>query len=192
MISGPVVIGAGPAGLAVAATLARQGQPCVVLDQAESVGASWQGRYDSLRLHTVRWLSGLPGAPIPRRYGRWVARDDFVAYLREYAERFGVRPEFGVEVRRVDRTGSAWTVQTSHGDWSTPAVVIDRLQPSPVRTGLAGPRRLQGHAPALGGLSRPLAVAAGRCSSSARATRRPRSRSTSLGPGRGWTSPSGR
>src|SRR3954452_9151580 len=69
MISEPVVVGAGPAGLAVAATLARQGRPCVVLDQAESVGASWQGRYDSLRLHTVRWLSGLPGAPIPGATG---------------------------------------------------------------------------------------------------------------------------
>src|SRR3954451_21220052 len=115
MISEPVVIGAGPAGLAVAATLAQQGQRSVVLERAESVGASWQGRYDSLRLHTARWLSGLPGAPIPRQYGQWVARDDFVAYLREYAERFGVRPELGVEVRRVDRTGATWTVRTSRG-----------------------------------------------------------------------------
>jgi cation diffusion facilitator CzcD-associated flavoprotein CzcO len=69
---------------------------CVVLERAVSVGAAWQGRYDSLRLHTIRWLSGLPGARIPRRYGRWVAWDDFVAYLRTYAHRFGVRPEFGV------------------------------------------------------------------------------------------------
>src|SRR3954447_27041780 len=124
MISGPVVVGAGPAGLAVAATLARQGQECAVLERAESVGASWQGRYDSLRLHTVRWLSGLPGAPIPRRYGRWVARDDVVAYLRDYAERFGVRPEFGVEVLRVDRADPGWTVRTSRGEYTAPAVVI--------------------------------------------------------------------
>src|SRR3954454_9866696 len=124
MIPGPVVIGAGPAGLAVAATLARQGRPCVVLEQAGCVVASWQGRYDSLRLHTVRWLSGLPGAPIPRRYGRWVARDDVVAYLRDYAERFGVRPEFGVEVLRVDRADPGWTVRTSRGEYTAPAVVI--------------------------------------------------------------------
>src|SRR3954447_22685640 len=71
MISGPVVVGAGPAGLAVAATLARQGQECAVLEGAESVGASWQGRYDSLRLHTVRWLSGLPSAATERHRPSW-------------------------------------------------------------------------------------------------------------------------
>src|SRR5947209_20300005 len=102
MVSDPVVIGAGPAGLAVAATLAQQGRPCVVLERADSVGASWQGRYDSLRLHTVRWLSGLPGAPIPRQYGRWVARDDVVAYLRSYASLVDVRPELEVAVRMCD------------------------------------------------------------------------------------------
>jgi putative flavoprotein involved in K+ transport len=121
---GPVIVGAGPAGLAVAATLGRQGVSCVVLERAASVGAAWQGRYDSLRLHTIRWLSGLPGAPIPRRYGRWVARDDFVAYLRAYAARFGVRPEFGVEVRRLDPDGANWRVQTSAGPRLASVVVV--------------------------------------------------------------------
>jgi len=124
VIEGPVVIGAGPAGLAVAATLAQAGLPCVVLERAASVGASWQGRYDSLRLHTVRWLSGLPGAPIPRRYGRWVARDDLVAYLRGYAQQFGVRPQFGVDVHRIERAGPGWRVQTSDGDRDASTVVV--------------------------------------------------------------------
>jgi putative flavoprotein involved in K+ transport len=119
-----VVIGAGPAGLAVAATLGQHGRHAVVLERADSVGASWQGRYDSLRLHTVRWLSGLPGAPIPRQYGPWVGRDDFVTYLREYAERFGVRPEFGVDVQRIERVDGTWRVETSRGDRSTSTVVV--------------------------------------------------------------------
>src|SRR3954463_2873297 len=124
MIAPAVVVGAGPAGLAVAAALSRAGVPSAVLERGRDVGSAWQARYDSLRLHTVRWLSGLPGAPIPRRYGRWVARDDVVAYLRDYAERFGVRPEFGVEVLRVDRADPGWTLRTSRGEYTAPAVVI--------------------------------------------------------------------
>lgn len=43
--------------------------------------ATWHGHYDRLRLHTVRWLSGLPGRPVPRKYGPWVARDHVIGYL---------------------------------------------------------------------------------------------------------------
>ena len=124
MTAPPVVVGAGPAGLAVAAELHRRGLACTVLERGESVGGAWQGRYDSLRLHTARGLSGLPGAPVPRRYGRWVARDDVVAYLRAYADRFEVRPEFGVDVRRIDRTGDSWTLRTSSGSREAPQVVL--------------------------------------------------------------------
>ncbi len=88
------------------------------------MGAAWQGRYDSLRLHTVRWLSGLPGAGIPRRYGQWVARDDLLAYLRDYAHRFGVHPEFGVEVTRLDRAGANWRVETSAGPRLASVVIV--------------------------------------------------------------------
>src|SRR4051812_39836463 len=115
VIAPVVVVGAGPAGLAVAGALSRADVPCAVLERGPDVGPAWQGRYDSLRLHTARWLSGLPAAPIPRRYGRWVARDDFVTYLREYADRFEVHPEFGVELHRIDRQGEGWRLETSHG-----------------------------------------------------------------------------
>jgi putative flavoprotein involved in K+ transport len=124
VIAPVVVVGAGPAGLAVAAALSRADVPCTVLERGPDVGPAWQGRYDSLRLHTTRWLSGLPGAPIPRRYGRWVARDDFVTYLRDYADRFDVHPEFGVELHRIDRQGEGWRLETSQGARDAPAVVV--------------------------------------------------------------------
>ena len=119
-----VIIGAGPAGLAVAATLRQLAVPFVVLERSDSVGAAWHDRYDSLHLHTIRWLSGLPGVSIPRRFGRWVARDDLIEYLAAYADRFGIRPDFGAEATRVERDASGWRVHTTSGIWSGSAVVV--------------------------------------------------------------------
>ena len=121
-----VVVGAGAAGLATAAALKEAGRRVVLLERAGTVGAAWAGRYDSLHLHTVRWLSGLPGLSIPRGYGKWVARDDLVRYLATYAVRYGLEPETGVTVTRVDRAGTGdegWVVRTDRGD-RTPGRVV--------------------------------------------------------------------
>ena len=85
---------------------------------------SWRSRYDGLRLHTVRWLSGMPGAPMPRRLGPWVRRDDFVGYLEDYARRSGIEPEFGVEVYRIERDPAGWRVETSRGVRHARTVVV--------------------------------------------------------------------
>ena len=140
-----IVIGAGPAGLAVAALLRQRGVRPTVLEQSDRVGGAWPDRWDSLRLHTMRSLSGLPDRPIPRPYGRWVGRDDFVRYLRDYANHFGVSPELGVGVERIDRSADGWT-RAHHG--RRPDVSDGRrrhrLQPGARHPGLAGPRRSTG------------------------------------------------
>jgi hypothetical protein len=64
-----VIVGAGPGGLAVAAALGSAGVPATIVERATSVGSSWRGHYDRLHLHTARFLSGLPGMPIPRPAG---------------------------------------------------------------------------------------------------------------------------
>ncbi len=123
-----VVIGAGPAGLAAAAELQRVGIETIVLDKADRVGASWAGHYDRLHLHTSRGLSGLPGYRIPRRYGRWVARDGVLAYLAEYADLHGLDVRFGVVASTVERGVDEWRVAWRRGDESgviaTDAVVV--------------------------------------------------------------------
>lgn len=73
-----VIVGGGPAGLAAAAVLNGSHIDAVILERADEIGASWQGHYDRLHLHTVRWLSSLPGLRLPRREGRWVPRDGVV------------------------------------------------------------------------------------------------------------------
>ena len=140
-----VVVGAGPAGLAVAATLHDCGVPCTVLEQGDGVGTAWRARYDSLHLHTARWLSSLPLGRIPRKFGPWVSRDDFVTFLGDYADRHGVRPEFGVTLERIDRDDDGWQLQTSRGPRQAGAVVVatgycrqPRIPDWPGRAGFTG------------------------------------------------------
>lgn len=118
------VIGAGPAGLAAAAELTRARLEVRVLERTGVVGASWRRRYDRLRLNTVRWLSGLPGAPIAREHGRWVARDAYVAYLEAYAASRKLDLRFHVEARRVHRVAGGWTIETHAGTVRSDVVVV--------------------------------------------------------------------
>jgi Predicted flavoprotein involved in K+ transport len=111
-----VVLGAGPGGLAVAAELGRAGVETLVLDKADRVGASWSTHYDRLHLHTARGLSHLPGQRIPARFGRWVARDDLLAYFADYARRHRLDVRLGVTATEVERAEDGWSVAWRRGD----------------------------------------------------------------------------
>jgi putative flavoprotein involved in K+ transport len=120
------VIGGGPGGLAAAYALRARGIRAVVLERSERVGASWRGHYDRLHLHTTRRLSGLPGLAMPRRFGRWVARDDVVRYLEKYAEVHELEIVTGVEVSRIERSadGTGWLLHATGGRELTGRAVV--------------------------------------------------------------------
>lgn len=119
-----VVIGAGPAGLAVSACLKRADVPHVLLERGESVAPAWRGHYDRLHLHTSRAFSSLPHRPIPRSYPRYPSRDQVVEYLETYARTECVAPSLGVEVRRLEHDGDGWVVETSEGTLRAKAVIV--------------------------------------------------------------------
>jgi len=140
-----IVAGAGPAGLAAAAEARRKGLTVEILEATQAVGASWRHHYDRLHLHTTRGLSGLPGEPIPKRMGRWIARDDFVAYLEEYAGEIEVPIRFGVRAERLDRGAHGWSLTTSQGTLEAEQVVVatgynhtPRIPDWPGRDGFTG------------------------------------------------------
>jgi putative flavoprotein involved in K+ transport len=118
------VIGAGPAGLSAAAMLRRRGVDAVVIDRAKAVGSSWRGHYDRLHLHTVRWLSDLPGLRMPRSYGRWVHRDNVIDYLERYAAHHQLDLMLETEVRGLSRGDEGWVLDTSKGEIVAGSVVV--------------------------------------------------------------------
>jgi cation diffusion facilitator CzcD-associated flavoprotein CzcO len=118
-----VVVGGGPAGLAAAAMLRRGGVETLVLER-DSIGSSWRRHYERLHLHTVRWLSALPGLAIDRREGKWVSRDGVVRYLERYVRHHRLNVRTGVEVRRLVRDGSEWRVETDGEPIAARLVVV--------------------------------------------------------------------
>lgn len=119
-----VIIGAGQAGLAMSYQLVARSIDHVVLDKGE-VAQSWRSeRWDSLRLLTPNWMSRLPGhrykGPDPDGF---MTKDETIAFLECYGNRFGapIRPH--VTVERVRARESGFEVLTDQGTWRCDAVV---------------------------------------------------------------------
>lgn len=119
-----VIVGAGPAGLAVAACLKQAGVDFVILEKADEVAPSWRRHYRRLHLHTVKSFSSLPFVPFPKSHPRYVPREKVVAYLDAYAERFGLEPRFGVTVQSIRREGDRLLVETDAGPCSARRIVV--------------------------------------------------------------------
>jgi putative flavoprotein involved in K+ transport len=123
-----IIIGAGAAGLSAAGALRRQGLDPLVLDKDSRIGGTWARRYDRLHLHTIRGFSGLPHYPIPGHHPRYLPKDAFVQYLRDYASHFDLKIVAGCPARKVRRAGDGplpdWEIESGCGTWRCRAVVI--------------------------------------------------------------------
>lgn len=120
-----VVIGAGPAGLAVARELGhKHGIVTVVVDRAAAPAISWRTRYDNFRLNTTGFLSHLPGQRIPLSAGRWPTREDMVAYFDDYVATQHIDLELGCAVDEIARTEEGWRLETSSGPIESRAVIL--------------------------------------------------------------------
>ncbi len=122
-----VIVGAGASGLSAAGALEQRGIKSIILEEDERLGGTWARRYDRLHLHTVRGFSGLAHHSIPRRYPKYLSREEFIAYLGEYAKHFNLEVVTGCPVRkiRMDSTApSSWVAVTAAGDWRCRVIVI--------------------------------------------------------------------
>ncbi|XP_078432281.1 putative indole-3-pyruvate monooxygenase YUCCA4 [Wolffia australiana] len=116
---GPIIVGAGPSGLAVAACLAQLGIPSTVLEKANCVASLWQHRtYDRLKLHLPKQFCELPLMGFPSDFPKYPSKHQFVSYVNSYAERFYIRPLFGrsVETAEFSPAAGCWRVVASSGE----------------------------------------------------------------------------
>ncbi|KAL8104812.1 putative indole-3-pyruvate monooxygenase YUCCA3 isoform X2 [Apium graveolens] len=116
LVNGPVIVGAGPSGLAVAAGLKQQGVPYVILDRAACIASLWQNRtYDRLKLHLPKQFCQLPYYPFPETFPEYPTKYQFIEYLESYAKHFEISPRFNESVMsaKYDKTCSLWRIKTT-------------------------------------------------------------------------------
>lgn len=119
-----LVIGAGPAGLALSACLNDKGVDHIVLEREDAVASRWREHYDRLHLHTVRGLSSLPHQGFAKGVPRFPSRQQVVDYMDDYAKAFDVRPLFRQEVRRASRVNRHWRVETQDRAFEADNLVV--------------------------------------------------------------------
>lgn len=114
-VNGPVIVGAGPSGLAVAACLKDQGVPFIILERANCIASLWQNRtYDRLKLHLPKQFCQLPNVPFPEDFPEYPTKFQFISYLESYAKHFSIAPQFNetVQSAKYDETFGLWRIKT--------------------------------------------------------------------------------
>ncbi|XP_076910072.1 indole-3-pyruvate monooxygenase YUCCA2-like [Bidens hawaiensis] len=126
-VQGPVIVGAGPSGLAAAACLKSQGIPALILEKASCIASLWQIKtYDRLRLHLPKHFCQLPLMPFPKEFPTYPTKQQFLAYLKAYANKFDLKPVFGTTVvsAEYDRGCGFWRVKTNMNEYECPWVIV--------------------------------------------------------------------
>lgn len=111
-----LIVGAGPAGLAVAGRMRRAGLDFTLVEQTDKIGYAWHNHYDRLHLHTVKQYSHLPYLKFPDHYPLYVPKQQVAEYLENYAAHFNIQPVFNCEVIAIKKAvADRWRVETLGG-----------------------------------------------------------------------------
>jgi thioredoxin reductase len=137
--AGVVIIGAGPAGLCLAAHLQQRRVPFRILDMG-SPGESWRRMPPGLMVVSpwkTNWLSPDDGG----RYSgdAQLTRVEYLQYLRDYAAARAVHVEANCQVLSVSATGNGFSVVTARGSFFCRIVVnATGYFSNPVRPAIPG------------------------------------------------------
>ncbi|URE03741.1 Flavin-binding monooxygenase-like [Musa troglodytarum] len=99
-VNGPIIVGSGPSGLAVAASLKEHGVPFVILERSDCIASLWQKRtYDRLKLHLPKQFCQLPNF-LPGGLPEYPTRSSSARFNQS------------VQSARYDETSGLWRVRT--------------------------------------------------------------------------------
>ncbi|KGN57468.1 probable indole-3-pyruvate monooxygenase YUCCA10 [Cucumis sativus] len=114
-----IIIGAGPSGLATAASLTLSSISYIILEREDCSIPLWRKHsYDRLRLHLPNRFCHLPAMPFPSSAPNYLPKVNFLDYLDRYADNFRIRPLYrrNVEAAEFDHPEGKWKVRARNLD----------------------------------------------------------------------------
>ncbi|XP_050266282.1 probable indole-3-pyruvate monooxygenase YUCCA4 [Quercus robur] len=126
-VQGPIIIGAGPSGLAVSACLSEHGIPFVILERSNCIASLWQQRtYDRLKLHLPKRFCALPLLGFPLNFPKYPTKEQFISYMEDYATHFSIKPKFNQNVQSAEFDSSCgyWRVKTLDMEYNSRWLIV--------------------------------------------------------------------
>jgi hypothetical protein len=148
-VNGPIIVGAGPSGLAASACLSEHGVPSVILERSNCIASLWQHKtYDRLKLHLPKQFCALPLLGFPENFPKYPTKDQFISYMEAYASHFSIHPQFNQAVQSAEFDSSCgfWRVWTQDLEYiSQWFIVATGENAEPVIPEIVGMERFHGH-----------------------------------------------
>ncbi|XP_074363079.1 putative indole-3-pyruvate monooxygenase YUCCA4 [Apium graveolens] len=146
-VHGPIIVGAGPSGLAVAACLKQSQIPSLVLERSDCIASLWQQRtYDRLKLHIPKQFCQLPLLEYPKHYPKYPTKHQFISYMESYAKHFCIEPKFKQVVEKAEFVNGIWRVRSQDCEYiSRWLIVATGENAEPVIPEIVGLERFNGN-----------------------------------------------
>jgi hypothetical protein len=115
-----IVVGAGQAGLDIAARLGQLGVDTLIVDRHQRIGDNWRSRYHSLTLHNEVHVNHMPYMPFPETWPTFVPKDKLANWFEAYADamELNVWTDTSFVGGTYDDAEERWTVTLRRGDGS--------------------------------------------------------------------------
>ncbi len=113
-----VVIGAGQAGLSIAARLKQLDVDTLVLEKNKRIGDNWRNRYHTLTLHNQVQVNHLPYMPFPLTWPTYIPKDKLASWFETYADAMELNVWTGTQVEsgQYDADNQRWSVDVKSSD----------------------------------------------------------------------------
>ncbi len=113
-----LVVGAGQAGLSIAARLKQLKVDTLIIDREARVGDNWRRRYHSLTLHNEVHVNHLPYMPFPSTWPVFIPKDKLANWFESYVDSLDLNCWTGTELiaGRYDERAGHWEVTLRRAD----------------------------------------------------------------------------